>query len=376
MTGALSLGEQQQAEILRAVLRGSRVLILDESTSMLTPKGADELGVLMRRLAGRGLAIVFITHKLKEAFRFGDRISVLRSGRKVGETAPERMAAADEAGMTADVLRLMFGALPAPAIVAEELGEARPARRMRGRTMLAASGVVVRVGASGIDFDLAEGEILGVAGIDGNGQKQLAEALAGQTQLGGGCITLDGRAIEALDVGARRKLGLRYVTDDRLGEGTIGAFPVWTNLLLKQIGDAPWWRHGLADRKAITTHARRLVEAFDVRTPTVETPIGRLSGGNIQKALLARELEGPAKVVIYAKPTHGLDVQNIVATRRRIREAAERGVATLLISTDLEELLELADRIAVMRDGKLAGTVTNDERARERAGALMVGAAA
>jgi len=376
VTGALSLGEQQQAEILRAVLRGSRVLILDESTSMLTPKGADELGVLMRRLAGRGLAIVFITHKLKEAFRFGDRISVLRSGRKVGETAPERMAAADEAGMTADVLRLMFGALPAPAIVAEELGEARPARRMRGRTMLAASGVVVRVGASGIDFDLAEGEILGVAGIDGNGQKQLAEALAGQTQLGGGCITLDGRAIEALDVGARRKLGLRYVTDDRLGEGTIGAFPVWTNLLLKQIGDAPWWRHGLADRKAITTHARRLVEAFDVRTPTVETPIGRLSGGNIQKALLARELEGPAKVVIYAKPTHGLDVQNIVATRRRIREAAERGVATLLISTDLEELLELADRIAVMRDGKLAGTVTNDERARERAGALMVGAAA
>ena len=372
-TGTLSLGEQQQAEILRALLRGSRVLILDESTSMLTPQGAEDLGGLMRRLASRGLAIVFITHKLGEAFRFGDRISVLRLGRKVGEIPPDRMASVAKEHLQTEVLRLMFGASPTRAVVSEELGEARPAPRPRGRSILTVSGLAVRGGT--VDLDLAEGEILGVAGIDGNGQQQLAETLSGQSR-GGGSIVLDGRAIERLGVGDRRRLGLRYVTDDRVGEGTVGAFPVATNLVLKQIGSAPFWRHGFADQTAIARHARALVEQFDIRTPSVNTPIGRLSGGNIQKAVLARELEGPARVVIYAKPTYGLDVQNIVATRRRIREAADGGVATLLISTDLEELLELSDRIVVMRDGRLVGTVPNDERARADVGALMVSAAA
>jgi simple sugar transport system ATP-binding protein len=177
-------------------------------------------------------------------------------------------------------------------------------------------------------------------------------------------------------VARRRALGLRYVTDDRLGEGTVGGFAISINLLLKQIGAAPFWRHGIERPAVIAEHARALVAAYDVRTPGIETPIGKLSGGNIQKALLARELSGTTRVVIFAKPTYGLDVQNMRATRRRIREAAEGGIATILISTDLEELLELADRIAVMSQGRVVGTVINDEQARQRVGALMSGVAA
>ena len=373
ITGALSLGEQQQAEIVRALMRGSRLLVLDEATAMLTPKGVEELGALMRRLARRGLAIVFITHKLKEAFAFGDRISILRLGRKVGEIGPERLAAMDQDAMSAEVVRLMFGS-NAPMVAAAE--HTPPPLRATGRRVLEVRDLAVddpAVNVVGIDLDVDEGEILGVAGIDGNGQKQLAEALAGQRTAAGGHIRLDGVALQRLDVGARRRLGLRYVTDDRLAEGTVGGFSVATNLVLKQIGEAPFWSRGIERREAIAAHARTLVASFDVRTPSVETPIARLSGGNIQKAILARELSGPAKAVIFAKPTYGLDVQNILATRRRIREAARNGIATILISTDLEELLELSDRIAVMSRGRLAGTLPNDRDARQRVGALMTG---
>ncbi|WP_307269219.1 putative B6 ABC transporter ATP-binding protein [Labrys wisconsinensis] len=378
VTGHLSLGEQQQAEIVRALMRGSRVLILDEATAMLTPKGSEDLGALMRRLVAQGLAVVFITHKLNEALAFGDRITVLRLGRKVGEIGPERLKAMDAGTATAEVVRLMFGAAaPVDAAVGEAAAHAP--RRPAGPALLEVADLAAddpSTPLAGVALSVAAGEILGIAGIDGNGQKQLAEALAGQRPVRAGTIRLDGRPIEALDVGARRALGLRYVTDDRLGEGTVGAFPVATNLVLKEIGEPPFWSRGIDRPAALAAHARALVTAYDVRTPGIETPIGKLSGGNIQKALLARELSGSARAVIFAKPTYGLDVQNIRATRRRIREAAAGGMAILLISTDLEELLELADRIAVMARGRLVGTVGNDGEARRRVGEMMSGVAA
>jgi simple sugar transport system ATP-binding protein len=375
----LSLGEQQQVEILRALLRDSRLLILDESTSMLTPKGIDDLGALMRRLAEKGLAIVFITHKLKEAAAFGDRISVLKLGRKVGEITPERLRSLGEDEIVAEIVEMMFGARaggdPEEAQrTARAFPEAvAPLLEVRDLAVPAGSGTP---GLSGVSFAVRPGEILGIAGIDGNGQKQLAEALAGQLAASGGTIRLAGDAMDGLGVGERHRKGLRYLTDDRLGEGTVGSFPVSINFFLKQIGTPPFWRNGIEQTAAIDKRAGELVRAYDVRTPSLETPIGRLSGGNIQKILIAREFADGARVVIFNKPTYGLDLANTLATRQRIRDIATGGAAVLLISTDLEELLGMCDRISVMASGALVGTVDNAADARTRVGRLMIGLAA
>ncbi|MER8496050.1 ABC transporter ATP-binding protein [Mesorhizobium sp. M1312] len=374
----LSLGEQQQVEILRAMVRNSRLLILDESTSMLTPKGIDELGTLMRRLVEQGLAIVFITHKLKEAAAFGDRISVLKLGRKVGEIPPERFRALGEQTVISEIVGLMFGKQKDDPEAAE-----RPVRTIRAEAApllevrdLAVAPTDDAPGLSSISFDIRPGELLGIAGMDGNGQKQLAEALAGQRTAVGGSVRLLGEPIEALSVGERRQRGFRYLTDDRLGEGTVGTFPVSINFFLKQVGAAPFWRKGVEQRAEIDKRAAQLVREFDVRTPSLKTPVARLSGGNIQKVLLARELAEGAKVVIFNKPTYGLDLANTLASRQRIRDTAARGLAVLLISTDLEELLSMCDRIAVISNGSLVGTVENADDARTRVGRLMIGLAA
>ncbi|RVB76534.1 MULTISPECIES: ABC transporter ATP-binding protein [unclassified Mesorhizobium] len=374
----LSLGEQQQVEILRAMVRNSRLLILDESTSMLTPKGIDELGALMRRLVGQGLAIVFITHKLKEAAAFGDRISVLKLGRKVGEIPPERFRALGEQAIISEIVELMFGKQKDDPEAAE-----RPVRAIHAEAApllqvhdLGVAPTDDAPGLSSISFDIRPGELLGIAGIDGNGQKQLAEALAGQRATVGGSVRLQGEPIEALSVGERRRRGLRYLTDDRLGEGTVGTFPVSINFFLKQVGAAPFWRKGVEQRTEIDKRAAQLVREYDVRTPSLKTPVARLSGGNIQKVLLARELAEGAKVVIFNKPTYGLDLANTLASRQRIRDTAARGLAVLLISTDLEELLSMCDRIAVISNGSLVGTVDNVDDARTRVGRLMIGLAA
>lgn len=374
----LSLGEQQHVEILRALIRDSRILILDESTSMLTPSGIDELGALMRRLVERGLAIVFITHKLKEAAAFGDRISVLKLGRKVGEIAPDRFRTLGEDALVSEFVELMFGKRHGDP--EDTVHEPRPTIEGRSPVLsvrhLKLAPTPVTPGLSDISFDILPGEILGIAGIDGNGQKQLAEVLAGQAPLEGGEILLDGSHVETLNVGARRDAGLRYLTDDRLGEGTVGTFPVSINFFLKQIGTAPYWRNGIEQSAAIDRRARELIREYDVRTPGPQTPVARLSGGNIQKVLLARELADGAKLVIFNKPTYGLDLANTLATRKRINEIAASGKGVLLISTDLEELLGLCDRIAVISRGAIVGTVEGGEAARNDVGRLMIGLAA
>jgi simple sugar transport system ATP-binding protein len=374
----LSLGEQQQVEILRALLRDSRVLILDESTSMLTPAGIEELGALMRRLVERGLAVIFITHKLREAAAFGDRISVLKLGRKVGEIDPDRFRGLGEDELIAEIVEMMFGRRADDPEEGHFAGRALPAEASAVLQVddLALAPSATSPGLHGVTFSIRGGELLGIAGIDGNGQKQLAEALAGQLRVERGSVRLEGRPLEALSAGARRDAGLRYLTDDRLGEGTVASFPVSINFFLKQVGAQPLWKHGVEQRGIIEERAEKLIRDYDVRTPSPRTPIGRLSGGNIQKVILARELAEGAKAVIFNKPTYGLDLANTLATRQRIRDIAAAGKAVLLISTDLEELLGLCDRIAVMAGGALVGTVANGPDARTEVGRLMIGLAA
>ncbi len=384
--GRLSLGQQQQVEIMRALWRGGSVLVLDEPTSMLTPQGVKELGEVMKRLRDEGVAIVFITHKLGEAFAFGDRISVLRLGRLVGQIDPERLSAMTEPEATAEIIQLMFEGGGDASDIETLVEEGHARRRANPIDRSAAPSITVdgltTEGEPGectlddVSFDVRPGEILGIAGVDGNGQKHLAEALAGQRACNRGRIDVLGTDVTRLDVAAREALGLRYVTDERLDEGTVAGMSVATNLLLKEIGRAPFWTSGISRWDRINRHGRELIARYDIRTPSEHTPIGRLSGGNIQKALLARELSGDARVVIYNKPTYGLDLHNTRLARERILEGAANGLTTILISNELDELIELADRIAVLHQGRMPGIVDNGEDAVSRIGRLMTGAQA
>jgi ABC-type uncharacterized transport system ATPase subunit len=387
--GRLSLGQQQQVEIIRALWHGGKVLVLDEPTSMLTPQGVDELGAVMRRLAGQGVAIVFITHKLREAYAFGDRISVLRHGRLVGEIAPARLKEMDEEQATQEIIRLMFkGAMEAAAsedveaFVREGQERRAPGSFARGGTPAITLENVSTLAEPGecalheIGFSVMPGEVFGIAGVDGNGQKHLAEVLAGQRPALSGRITVRGEVATQAGVPARRRLGVRYITDERLGEGTVGGHSVATNLVLKEIGAPPYWSRGVTLWHRIFRYAREVIASHDVRTPSEHTPLGRLSGGNIQKVLLAREISADASVVIFNKPTYGLDLHNTRLARERIVKAAESGIATIVISTELDELIELSDRIGVMFSGEMSGIVDNRAGAEAQIGRLMTGAKA
>jgi simple sugar transport system ATP-binding protein len=384
LVSTLALGQQQHVEIIKALWHGSRVLILDEPTSMLTPQGAHDLQQVLLGLKATGLAIVFITHKLHEATDIGDRVVVLRTGRVMGTIGPEELAATTPRVLHDRIVAMMFGEARAEEGEVAELGghhgpvtapastSAEPLLRL---VDLSVSGPPGQHGVSGVSLEVRPGEVLGIAGIDGNGQRAFAEAVAGQRRVDAGAIELAGRPITGTTVAARQRLGLRYVTDDRLGEGVVSSWPVELNLVLKRIGQEPYWRGGRIDRQAISGDAQHIIEEFDIRTPSPRTRIGTLSGGNIQKAIIGRELAGAPRVVVFHKPTHGLDVRTTQAVRERIGQLALRGVALIVISSDIDELLDVCHRIAVMDRGRIVGVVENAPGAETRIGELIVGAA-
>jgi ABC-type uncharacterized transport system ATPase subunit len=387
LVGRLALGEQQQVEIMHALWRGASVLILDEPTSMLTPQGVHHLGEVMKRLRDKGVAIIFITHKMREACALCDRISVLRLGRLVGGIDKVELATMTEQQITDRIVGLMFGKDGQSAHVGRLASEnqtaqsepnridrrAAPLLTLRG---VATEGLPGECAVQDINFDLWPGEVLGIAGVDGNGQKHLAEVLAGQRTAIAGLILLRGVDVTRGGVSDRRQQGIAYITDERHGEGTIGTFSVATNLVAKEIGTPPLWWRGISRWDRIHLHAREQIERHDIRAPSELTAIAKLSGGNIQKVLLARELTPRATLVVFNKPTYGLDLQNTQLARERIVEGAARGVAMIVISNELDELAAVSDRIGVMFRGGLNGIVANDENANRRIGVLMTGAAA
>jgi simple sugar transport system ATP-binding protein len=382
--GTLALGQQQQIEIIKALWKGSRVLILDEPTTMLTPQGIAELQNVLRQLRASGLAIIFITHKLHEAIAIGDRVTVLKQGRVVGTIEHAELSTSTPHRLQQRIVGLMFGEHTDEATDIAELREEasieHEARVISDAPVLEvvdaeAVGARGQYGIATVSLTVRGGEIVGVGGVDGNGQQALAQVIAGQQRLDAGDIRVDGSSVREFNVSERQRLGLRYVTDDRLGEGVVAPYAVSLNMVLKRIGQAPFWRRGAIDRARIDATARTLIEEFDIRTPSEETRIGALSGGNIQKTLLARELSFEPRVVVFNKPTHGLDVRTIALVRERIRNLARMGVGIVVISPDLDELVDLCDRVSVLFEGRFVGTVEVGPGAEARIGELILGGA-
>ena len=359
----LSVGARQRVEILKALYRQANILILDEPTAVLTPQEADDLFRIMRGMAGAGASIVFITHKLREVRDVADRISVMRGGNMIGTTTPREA--------TAELLaEMMVGR------TVNTQAEKAPARV--GSVVLRVDAVQVREArhlpsVSDVSLEVRAGEILGIAGVLGNGQRELIEAIVGLRRVSGGTVAVLGEDITGETPRRVIERGVAHVPEDRHKHGLVLSFPVRDNLVLCTYYTEPF-AHGLElDAERITQEAERLVRDYDVRTPGVETPVGALSGGNQQKVVVAREFDRPVKLLIINQPTRGLDVGSIEFIHGRIVAARDRGVAVLLVSAELDEVLALSDRIAVMFRGRIVQTLDARDATRELLGLLMAG---
>ena len=359
----LSVGVQQRVEILKALYRDARILILDEPTAVLTPQETEDLYGTLEELVRDGLSIILITHKLGELLGVCDRITITRDG-KVVDTV--KTADTDEGALA----RLMVGR--------EVLLRVEKGTSQAGAPRLAAEGLVVLSGTGatavrGVDIEVRAGEILGVAGVDGNGQVELAEALAGTRPVGEGRVYLDGEDVTSLRADELGERGLAYVPEDRSNKGLVQDFTLWENNALKTYDEPPFsGRFGRIFPRIMRRRAAENLKAYDVRPSDPDARAGSLSGGNQQKAILARELSGDPKAIIAAQPTRGVDVGAIEFIHRRLLEQREAGKAILLISLELEEVRSLSDRIVVMYDGRIVGEVAPDATD-EDLGLLMAG---
>ncbi|WP_324716293.1 ABC transporter ATP-binding protein [Carboxydochorda subterranea] len=362
----LPVGVQQRVEIIKLLYRSARVLILDEPTAVLTPQEVDELFAILEGLARAGHSVIFITHKLKEALAIADRIVVLRQGRVVGATTPDR---SDEAQLAA----MMVGRA-----VSLELDKP-PARP--GAEVLAVRNLWVVddrhvATVRGVSFEVRAGEILGIAGVQGNGQTELMEALARLRPVAAGEIRVLGRSTAGLSVRDLWEMGVAYVPEDRQRDGLILPFPIYENLALNNYHRPPASSRGMLHMDVLRRRAEELVRTFDIRTPSVDMPVSALSGGNQQKVIMAREFSRPIRLLLASQPTRGLDVASVEYIHRRILDQREAGAGVVLVSTELEEILGLSDRIAVMYRGQVVALEDRARMDRHRLGLLMAGAAA
>jgi len=356
----LSVGQQQRVEIVKALYRRARILVLDEPTAVLTPQETDEIFTVLRRLRGEGTSIVFISHKLDEVLRIADRITVIRRGRVVGERAP---------GATSEqeLAELMVGREVSLRV---ERGVSHPAE-----VVLSVRGLHVKDDRGhetvrGVDLEVRRGEIVGIAGVAGNGQEELVEAIAGLRKPAGGRVEMERRDITGRSPRAVRERGIGYVPADRQRYGLVLAHPLYDNCVLTEYYRAPYARGVVRDEAAIRKHAAAVIEEFDVRTPGPAVRAETLSGGNQQKLVVAREFGGD-KLLILDQPTRGLDVGSTEFIHKRTVQQRDLGTAVLLVSADLDEVLELSDRILVIHRGRVVAEFDAATAERERIGLLM-----
>jgi general nucleoside transport system ATP-binding protein len=359
----LPVGVQQRVEIVKALYRGADMLILDEPTAVLTPQEADELFVVVRSLVAQGKSIIFISHKLKEVLAIADRITVLRRGRVVGTADPKQATDQQLAAlMVGREVLLMVDKDPAKP--GSEVLEVQDLRVLDDRRTLAVDGLSLQVRA---------GEVLGIAGVQGNGQTELVEALTGLRSVVSGHVRILGSDVTGATPRTILEAGVAHIPEDRHRHGLVLSYPIADNLVLSTYQHEPF-AHGIrVDAEAISQNAQRLVKEFDVRTPSTLTSASSLSGGNQQKVVVAREFSRPIKLLIAAQPTRGLDVGSIEFIHNGIIRQRDEGVAVLVVSAELDEILALSDRIAVMFKGQIIAIVPAAEATRESLGLLMAG---
>jgi simple sugar transport system ATP-binding protein len=383
-TDRLSVGARQRVEILKVLFRGARIIVLDEPTTNLTPQEVDALFASLREIVAEGTSIVFISHKVREVLAICDRISVMRDGRRA--TTVER-SATDATGLAS----LMVGELAgeqtsavAATLGLGAVGQAAPAAPPQtgaapsGEVRLTVSDLVVHndhgvPALHGLDLAVAAGEVVGVAGVAGNGQVELAEALTGVREVRAGSVRVDG--VELAGKQTRRWLsaGVAYVPEDRHRDGILGAASVTENLLLGAQHDAAYRRAGLLDWRRVRQHARATIDRYTIKTPGPDAPAGNLSGGNIQRLVLARAFDREPSVLVLQNPTRGLDLRSTRFVYDRVHEARDRGCAVVLISEDLDELSLLADRMVVLYSGAIVGERSRGSYDVYELGRLMAG---
>ncbi len=359
----LAVGERQRVEIIKALYRGAALLILDEPTAVLTPQEVDELFVTLRRMVDDGHALIFISHKLHEVLSISHRVTVLRDGRNVG-TVPTSEATRQS------LARMMVGR----EVMLQYERETVDAKDVRLKLDgLRANSDRGTEALRGISLTLRAGEIVGLAGVSGNGQRELAEAIFGLRPLTAGTITLEGQDVTGQPPSVLNRRGMAYIPEERMVDGVIKDFTVAENLILQDHGQKPYSTSIFLRPRAIAQVAARLIRNFNIRTPTQQTLIRSLSGGNIQKLVLARELSRVPRVLIAAQPTRGVDIGATEYIHQRLLEQRAKGTAMLLISEDLDEILALADRIAVIYEGEIVGIVDRSQADIEQLGLMMAG---
>jgi simple sugar transport system ATP-binding protein len=359
----LAVGERQRVEIVKALYRGAALLILDEPTAVLTPQEVNDLFKTLHQMVDDGHALIFISHKLHEVLAISHRITVLRDGRVVGST-PTRDATKQSLAhmMVGREVILQYDQPPVQVGEVSLKVENLHAQSDRGTSAL-----------RGINLELRAGEILGLAGVSGNGQRELAEVIFGLRPATQGTIELQGKSVIGVPPAQLNKLGLSYIPEERMVDGVIKDFTVAENLMLQDHGQSPFAYNVFVNARAVARHCTDLIRSFNIRTPNQETPLKSLSGGNIQKLILARELARAPRVLIAAQPTRGVDIGATEYIHQRLLEQRTKGTATLLISEDLDEILALADRIAVIYEGEIVGIVDRAKASIAELGLMMAG---
>ena len=359
----MPVGLQQRVEIIKLLFREADILILDEPTAVLTPQEVEELFKIMRTLIDQGKSIIFITHKLGEVLECADRITVIRGGKVIGTTTPQESTMNDLASM-------MVGRDVKLTVEKAEKVTGEVVLDVKNLTVLDPLGAIA---VDGITFDVHAGEVLGFAGVQGNGQTELVRSLTGLLTAVDGEVLLSGHNITKLSPRQVTELGTAHIPEDRQKDGLTLAFPISDNLILNTYYLTPFSRNAWLNQREISKNAKELVAKFDVRTPSIFTPVSSLSGGNQQKVIVAREFSRPIKLLIASQPTRGLDVGSIEYIHKQLIMKRDEGCAILLVSTELDEVMQLSDRIAVIYRGKILAIVDARTATKEQLGLLMAG---